>query len=142
MQNLQILGYVLKKIEFEVNDSAKTSKAFNIHPNVRFDMALKGDLCRLSIKVSISKTEQLDTPFNLDVTLVGDFKIIRPINIQEMTKEASETLYPYARSSISSLTTNANIPPYYLPFFDFDKITNSVSNSTDQIKIRPLDEEI
>lgn len=142
MQNLQILGYVVKKIEFGVNDSAKTGKAFNIHPNVRFDMALKGDMCRLSIKVNITKTEESDSPFNLDVTIVGDFKIIRPINIQEMTKEASETLYPYARSTISSLTTNANIPPYYLPFLDFDKITNSVSNNSDQIKIRPLDEEI
>lgn len=142
MQNLQLIGYVVKKAQFEVNDSVKTQQTFNIHPNVRFDIALKGEICRLSIKVTIQKTEQVDTPFNIDVTLVGDFKILRHVNVPEMSKEACESLYPYARSTISSFTTNANIPPYFLPFLDFDKISNSTANQSDQIRIRPLDEEI
>lgn len=142
MQNLQLLGYVVKNIIFSVNDSAKTQKAFSIHPNVRFDIGLKGDMCRLSIKIMVQKNENEDTPFNLDVTMVGDFKIIRMINMPEMSKEACETLYPYARSVISNLTTLSNIPAYFLPFLDFEKISNSISNPNDQIKIRPLDDEI
>ncbi len=90
----------------------------------------------------VQKNENEDTPFNLDVTMVGDFKIIRMINMPEMSKEACETLYPYARSVISNLTTLSNIPAYFLPFLDFEKISNSISNPNDQIKIRPLDDEI
>lgn len=142
MQNLQLIGYIVKNIQFEVNDSAKTQRAFNIHPNVRFDIGLKGDMCRLSIRISVQKNEKEDSPFNLDVTMVGEFKIIRVISMPEMSKEACETLYPYARSVVSNLTTLSNIPAYFLPFLDFEKIANSNSNPNDLIKIRPLDEEI
>ncbi|HQC54569.1 MAG TPA: protein-export chaperone SecB [Clostridia bacterium] len=140
---LSFLGYRVTNIKFSTND-ASAKDTFQLNPNIKFEFGIKGNRCRLITTVSLKQTENNLTPFDLEVSIVGQFSIsnFTQSNIPEISKDACSVLYPYVRLVVSNITTTANMPPYYLPFLNFKEMGQENSNETGQIKIRTLDTEV
>lgn len=139
---MKFLGYRVDFLKFSINE-LKENQTFNMQPNIKFDFGFNGNKCRLKTTVKLEKTDENPSPFDIEAIIVGDFLLSDGINIvpEEISKKACELLYPYVRSTIASLTINANLPAYFLPILDFDKISG-IADNKNQIKIRPLVDEV
>lgn len=93
----------------------------------------------VALSVKIESTEAEPKPFDLLVTLVGVFEVEDVKNDAEERSfviEATRLIYPYLRSSVTSLTANAFIAPLNLPIIngpifpeDRERLSFSVDDS-------------
>lgn len=140
---LKFLGYRVSSIKFSINN-VDTNATFQLSPSIKFEFGLKGTRCSLITTVVLKQTEDNRTPFDLEVSIVGQFNItsLAENSIPEISKAACSILYPYVRAVVSNITTTANMPPYYLPLLNFNDMGNENINESGQIKIRTLDTEV
>ena len=72
----------------------------------------------LTLEVKVESTEESPKPFNLKVRLVGAFEaedIADKEEEQLLVLSMTEIVYPYLRSTVAAVTTNAFIAPITLP---------------------------
>ena len=97
----------------------------------------------LAITVTVQEKQEELTPFDTTVKIVGKFSVETEGSIDAMRIEASEVLFPYARATLTQLTTTANMPPYILPTINFRQpIVQPKAQEKPEIKITPIDDNI
>ena len=124
-QNLQIrlVGYTVDKISFLANKSFdfKTNKKVNITP--RFDREvtkIDDQTFVLSLSISFDHPDNM-IPFYLDLQISGTFIFTNWQTAQMVMiskNHATSVLYPYLRALVTTVTANANVPPYVLPIMN------------------------
>ena len=68
----------------------------------------------VTLGVKILASEELPTPFNIEVIIIGVFSL--EVEDDVFIKEnAVAILFPYLRSIVTTITANANIAPLVLP---------------------------
>lgn len=61
-------------------------------------------------------------PFNLKVTMSGFFEYEGNIDVEQYLPNAAAIMYPYMRSIVTSITSNANVAPLILPTINTRKL--------------------
>ncbi len=70
------------------------------------------------LECKIETTQEAPKPFNLTARLVGVFEVENMINDEDrriFALNATETMFPYLRASVSNLTSAALVTPLNLP---------------------------
>lgn len=153
---LSLLNYRVTESHFKSNPIPKGIVNFRINPNIRMDVRKGAEDFVLAITVTVKGGENDKLPFEFEVKLVGNFKISdKDADVDLMRIEASKQLYPYVRSYVATMTSNANIISYHLPLIDFDRVQatkqtevtkpnpgtqQTAPKKGDSIIIRPIDE--
>lgn len=140
--NLKFLGYIVNEMHFRLNGEAQAPglKNFTINPNIHMDIKKAPKNLVLTITVKIEGSPEKPTPFDITVVLTGNFEIITECDVDSMRIEASQVLYPYARTVLSQLTGNANMPSYFLPTIDFSRATPIAGDRKNGVIIRPSED--
>ena len=72
----------------------------------------------VNLSVRINEDISSPVPFDLNVTSFGTFGVIKDADESVLVSEAMDTLYPFVRAAVASMTANCNIPPYILPLIN------------------------
>ncbi|MBR6750945.1 MAG: protein-export chaperone SecB [Clostridia bacterium] len=143
MAYLKFQGYSVPELNFKQNVHENDVKNFKINPNLKFDISKRGENFLLAITVTVQEKQEELTPFDTTVKIVGKFSVETEGSIDAMRIEASEVLFPYARATLTQLTTTANMPPYILPTINFRQpIVQPKAQEKPEIKITPIDDNI
>ena len=109
------ISYAMNKVKLD------PPKRFEIKPQFTRGVKRVKDndkLYFLTLEVKIESTENNVTPFNLKCRLVGAFEaedIADKEEEQLLVLSMTEIVYPYLRSTVAAVTTNAFITPITLP---------------------------
>jgi preprotein translocase subunit SecB len=115
--HIQLRQYVVSKIQFDLKSTfdGKNQRGIKIDPLFRRDVTTI-DPEQFQINIGCSIDCEL---FFLNLELNGIFSCkdwSSDLHLKEMIiVNTTAILFPYLRNAISSITLNANIPPYTLP---------------------------
>lgn len=137
---LKFLGYKVTEMSFRINSEAQNEKNFQINPKIRFDLKKDPRSLVVAVNVTIDKSQPTPVPFELNLNLVGSFQAEGEMNIEEMRIQASSMIFPYVRAAVTNITTNANLPAYYLPVIDFGAPASAAPKKSGSVIIRPLED--
>lgn len=136
---IKFLGYKVTEMSFKINETAPNEKNFQINPKMRFDIKKDAHTLIMGVTVTIDKMQASPVPFELNLHLVGSFGVENENNIEELRIKATSILFPYVRTTITNITTNANMPAYYLPLIDFSA-PMTAPRPNESVIIRPLED--
>ncbi|MBP5177255.1 MAG: protein-export chaperone SecB [Clostridia bacterium] len=115
-------GYRINEafIRFNVPEKDQT---FKISPH--FECKMTGNEENFSATLTVVINEKFSggkTPFDLQATIIGFFAIGNDLSGDKkgQLRFALDTLFPYVRAFVTSLTTSCAMPPFILPFVDVD----------------------
>lgn len=119
----QLLGYTVDKITFILNKEFKyaSKQKLQVYPQFHREIT-KIDEKTLKVSLSASFDHPKDeVPFYLDVQLTGTF-VFGNWEHEKLNRLAishcTNALFPYLRTIITTVTANANVPPYIIPIMN------------------------
>lgn len=117
MPNAKLKGYRADEISF-VNKRT-TAKPMEIQTKYSYNVKYTNTgTCRGELTVEINEKTEPEN-FNLKVVMSGLFEFTEaPREI--LHRETFNTLFPYIRSLITTVTANAGIMPIIVPFMDIE----------------------
>lgn len=117
---IKLVGYSVDKMSFILNKSFKVEPNHKIQVKPNFNREItKRDDHSFILTLSISFDDYMeDIPFYLDIQISGIFDVKNwetepALTVSKLNGTA--ILFPYLRSLITTVTANANVPPYILP---------------------------
>lgn len=124
---LQFLHYDVNEIMFKNLPVSNDVHEFELHPVFQQSVSDCGeDNYDVFLSVEIASTEDHPMPFQLKVALTGHFCFCDPDKIvstddkeQIIKRNTVAILFPFIRSIVATLTSNANIPALLLPIVNF-----------------------
>ena len=141
MNHLRFVQYRAEEMAFRRNNNIPGEKHnFQISPQIKIELKLEKENYFIIMTAKVESTEEKPSPFDFSVKLFAHFLIIERADIETLRQEGTAFLYPYLRSTVSSLVTSANMPPYFLPVIDMKLTPGTVEEKKDdgEIKITPL----
>lgn len=122
--NMVFKGYKATEFSFKLLNNQPGVQKFKINHNLAFNIKKNDSGFDLTISVKIEDKPDNPVPFELSVSVLGHFGVnnVNSVNINRLVPKAAEILFPYLRSTASSLTLGANIPPYVLPTINIGEI--------------------
>lgn len=117
---LTLKNYIVKTINFSINDDFQFNKNTTISINPEFKRQIKkldDDTAVVNLGFCINN-ENNDMPFSMEIDIEGLFQLKdweQPHQFPIINTNAIAILFPYLRSLVSMVTANANISPYVLP---------------------------
>lgn len=113
--NAEELSYTINRIKIDPNTRIEIQPQFS--RTIR-QVKENDKLWFVTMEVKIESTEQSPKPFNVKVRLVGIFEA-EDVNTDEDKKilaiSTTEIIYPYLRTAVSNLMSNAFVAPITLP---------------------------
>ncbi len=124
---IRLAGYTVDKVSFILNKDFdfKANPKVKVIPN--FDRELiKIDANTFSLSLSVSFDHpDNEIPFFMDVQVSGKF-IFTNWEHEKMfpvaRNNSTSVLYPYVRALVTTITANANVPPYVLPVMNSNSL--------------------
>ena len=124
---LQFHNYRVEELMFRSTPVSDDQREFELNPQIEHKVVELGDdRYDINLSIAIYSTEERPMPFELKVSLVGQFTFCdEESGIPEQTKKiilrenTVSILFPFLRSTVASLTTSANIPTLVLPIMNF-----------------------
>ncbi len=117
MLNAKLKGYRADEITF-VNKRT-TAKPMEIQTKYSYNVKYtNAGTCRSEMTVEIQEKNEPQN-FNLKVVMSGLFEF-QEAPREVLHKETFNTLFPYVRSLITTITANAGIMPIILPLMDIE----------------------
>ena len=117
---IKLIGYSVDKMSFILNKSFKVEPNHKIQVKPTFNREItKRDQNSFILTLSISFDDyNEDIPFYLDIQISGIFSVANwetepALSVSKIN--GTVILFPYLRSLVTTLTANANVPPYILP---------------------------
>lgn len=132
-KHIKLLTFRINEIEFKFNGAIKPGTAFKIMPKIENKLGVNDKNLFVNLSVRVNEDISSPVPFNLNVVMFGHFTIENPADQAVYVKESIETLYPFLRAAVTSITANCNIPPYVLPVINTDEASaqpSEVDNKT------------
>ena len=120
---LQFKKYIIENIEFDYNLEFNDDES-------KLDFSIDKEFIPLEEKVFVLKLimevfpakERKVYPFNLKVTMSGFFEYEGNVDVKQYLPNAAAIMYPYMRSIVTSITSNANVAPLILPTINTQKL--------------------
>lgn len=125
ISELKMTRFFAKNITFTLNETfISTNQEVTLTPNFKRQInKIDNNTAEVRLFFDIDKNE--DLPFEIHVELVGSFELknweseeLLPV----MSTNTVAIMFPYLRTIVSSLTTNANIPPYIIPIINIARL--------------------
>ncbi len=117
MPNAKLKGYRADEITF-VNKRT-TAKPMEIQTKYSYNVKYTNTgTCRGELTVEIQEKEEPQN-FNLKVVMSGLFEF-KEAPREILHRETFNTLFPYIRSLITTVTANSGIMPIIVPFMDIE----------------------
>ncbi len=117
MPNAKLKGYRADEITF-VNKRT-TAKPMEIQTKYSYNVKYTNTgTCRGELTVEIQEKEEPQN-FNLKVVMSGLFEF-KEAPREVLHRETFNTLFPYIRSLITTVTANSGIMPVIVPFMDIE----------------------
>lgn len=117
MLNAKLKGYRAEEITF-VNKRT-TAKPMEIQTKYAYNVKYTNTgTCRGELTVEIQEKEDPQN-FNLKVVMSGLFEF-KEAPREVLHRETFNTLFPYIRSLITTVTANSGIMPIIVPFMDIE----------------------
>lgn len=120
---IRLVGYTVDKVSFILNKEFSAKE----HPKIKVVPKFDRELTRIddqtftmSLSVSFDDANNV-IPFFMDVQISGKFLFTRweDEKLYPIAKaNATSVLYPYLRALVTTVTANANVPPYILPIMN------------------------
>jgi preprotein translocase subunit SecB len=124
---IRLVGYTVDKVSFILNKDFD----FKANPKVKvipkFDREftkIDANTFSLSLSVSFDHPDNI-IPFFMDVQVSGKFIFTNwedPKINQIAINNSTSVLYPYIRALVTTVTANANVPPYILPVMNSNSL--------------------
>ena len=126
---LQFKNYKVEELQFKDTPVTDDRHEFELHPHFQHQVIDCGENnYDVHLAIELTSTEEHPVPFQLKVALVGRFTFYDPdeevsaSNKDEILKKNTVSiLFPFLRSIVASITTNANIAPLLLPIMNFSE---------------------
>ncbi len=119
--NLQFKGYRAEEISFKFN-MQKINKEENQKrkDNLKVEIGIGQNEKQFAVKMTYNEIN-IDNCCDLKVILIGQFEIDEKAQekISDYAPNAVAILFPYLRSTISTITSAAGVPPLILPVMNF-----------------------
>lgn len=126
---LEMRQYIVKKIDFKYNEKFEHSSKNKILMSPELNRKItKIDDDTVSVDLSI-KIESEELPFFVDIQIGGIFVLKeweKEENIVIIENNTVAILFPYLRTLVTTVTSNANLNPYILPIINVAEYFKSV----------------
>lgn len=120
---LRFKKYIIENIEFDYNlefNDDESELDFSIDKEF-IPLEEKAFVLKLIMEVFPTKERKV-YPFNLKITMSGFFEYEGNIDVEQYLPNAAAIMYPYMRSIVTSITSNANVAPLILPTINTQKL--------------------
>ena len=133
VENIQLLSMETIKCIFEINqdycgpETVRVQPLFDLHIEQNTDEA---NQYRVTMGVRLSTEEKTGFPYNVEVSIRSVFllKDIPEDQHQEVIRlKCCGIMFPYLRSTLTSIMTCAGVAPYYIPVMNMDKLFSKES---------------
>lgn len=114
-KHVSLINYRINGLEFKFKEGLKPGTKFQIKPKIECKMGRNQNTLFVNLSVRINEDISSPVPFDLAVTSFGTFNVTKEAEESVLVSEAMDTLYPFVRAAVASMTANCNIPPYILP---------------------------
>lgn len=124
---IRLVGYTVDKVSFILNKDFdfKTNPKVKVIPNFDRELTkIDENTFALSLSVSFDHPENV-IPFFMDVQVSGRFVFTNwenPKLFPFAKNNSTSVLYPYVRALVTTVTANANVPPYILPVMNSNSL--------------------
>lgn len=119
---LKFVNYVVDSVNFKNNPGFEGEETqLDFKPSVEFDIDDNDLLVLLTVDV-FKDAETNNYPFEMNISVVGYFKLTNEENVEKYKANAVAVLFPYVRSIISTYTAAANVNPLILPTVNINKM--------------------
>ena len=116
------------KCTFEINNEYNGPETIQVQP--RFDLHIEQNTddinqYRITMGVKLWSEEDIGFPYNIEVSIRSIFLLsdIPKTKHQEVLRlNCCAIMFPYLRSTLSSLMTCAGVTPYFIPVLNMDKL--------------------
>ena len=125
---LQFHNYEVEEMVYRAVPVSEDRHEFELRPQFDHNVIELGEgNYDVRLSFSLRPTEEYPMPFELKVSMVGHFTyqeqegedaVVKDHILQENTVSI---LFPFLRSIVAALTSNANIPTLMLPVMNFTK---------------------
>ena len=119
MKNAVLQGFKVSDVEFlnKIKQNKKIELSFGYSYNVKYS---NQNTCIGEFSAKITDRTDPDE-FKITVTGVGVFKFQDSAQKEHLHVETYNEVFPYVRAFVTTLTSNAGIPPIIMPFIDISK---------------------
>lgn len=119
MKNASLQGVKITNVDFANNIKAqkKIELGFGYSYNVKYSTQ---NTCIGEFTAKISD-KSAPEEFKINITATGVFKFTEGAKKEILHVETYNELFPHVRAFITTLTSNAGIPPIIIPFIDISK---------------------
>lgn len=129
ISKLRFNNYLVKNINFVLNDNYETYEELELDLKFNHEIELdyEGKKAIIILEcVVFDKYVEYNYPFKLETGLVGFFDFDTDLLEDEIKNllevNGTAILFPYLRTLISTITTNACIPPLIIPTMNISKM--------------------
>lgn len=112
---MELIRYVIKKIEYNVNAKAPQSGSAGYTPKINVLINNKENSVDISVKI-----DDEGMPFNIEVSVIGFYEFKKKEKIKEelLKNNGVAILLPYVRAIISQITAMAGLGTLVLPLMN------------------------
>ena len=126
MLNMKMNRYWIENIEYSLDPYfLKTNEKINLSPKIGRQIE-DIDSNRALVKIVFELKKEADNPFGINIVICGEFECPNwrdsSDGIYFMNKTAIQTLFPYLRQAVSTITGLSNITQYCLPIINVNEI--------------------
>ena len=119
MKTVNLKSYRCTKFVF--NNNLAPNKKIELTNKYSYNCGYtKGNLCRGVFSVDVSDKEN-PAQFSISVEMVGIFECEEGLAKEKLHVESFRELFPFVRSIVATMTTNAGMPPVIIPTIDIEK---------------------
>lgn len=125
---LQFHNYDVEEMVYKAVPVSEERHEFELHPHFDHKVIELGEgNYDVRLTFAIEPTEKYPMPFELKVSMVGHFTYPEQegediaAKDQILRQNTVSILFPFLRSIVAALTSNANIPTLMLPVMNFTK---------------------
>ncbi len=119
-KHVALITYRINNVEFKFKEGIQPGTKFRINPKIECKMGRNQNTLFVNLLVRINEDISSPVPFDLTVNAFGTFNVLKDATEAELASETMDTLYPFVRAAVASMTANCNIPPYILPIINSD----------------------
>lgn len=118
---MKFLDYKVVKASFSLTPDIQPNKNYKVSPKINCSIKKGVGKIFCTFNVDLTKGEQA-SPFEFSVCAVGSFLVEDNEDVRTIAVKAAESVFPFVRSTVASLTQMANIPAYILPIIDLESL--------------------
>ena len=116
ISSLRFINYIVNEVKFKSNRVKNDERVWKLTFDIKNSTKINKERNKMEIilRVNVFKGQE-ESPFNMEVELIGYFELDGEDDITRYEANAIAIMYPYLRAIVSTYTASANVSPVILP---------------------------